>query len=93
MENKKGKLTDKYEVGLMIVSILVIVALVAALTLFPVEGKEVAAKVLSILTETFGSPMMLVTLGVVIFLIAICFTKYGEIRFGNEKPQYSTLAG
>ena len=92
MNEKKGKLSEHYEIGLMIISISVIIALVVGLTLFPEEGKVVAATVLSVLTETFGSPMMVITLGVIIFLIAICFTKYGEIRFGNEKPQYSTLS-
>ncbi len=59
MNEKKGKLSEHYEIGLMIISISVIIALVVGLTLFPEEGKVVAATVLSVLTETFGSPTML----------------------------------
>lgn len=91
-QEKKGKWTERYEVGLMVISIALILALVVALTLFPEEGKAAAAGVMAFLTQTFGSPMMLIAFGVIVFLICICFTKYGEIRFGNEKPQYSTLS-
>ena len=86
-QEKKGKWTERYEVGLMVISIALILALVVALTLFPEEGKAAAAGVMAFLTQTFGSPMMLIAFGVIVFLICICFMKYGEIRFGNEKPQ------
>lgn len=90
--SKRKKIGERYEVGLMIVSILVIIALVAGLTLFPEQGRATGSAVLSLLTETFGSPMLIISFGIFVFLICICFTKYGDIRLGNEKPQYSTLS-
>lgn len=87
----KGKLSSRYEVGLMVISIVLIVALVAGLTAFPEQGNAVANSILKFLTHTLGSPIMLITLAILIFLIVLCFTKYGDIRFGNEKPKYKTL--
>lgn len=90
--DKKEKLTERYEIGLMVISIAVIIALVVFLTVFPEQGREIASTILTVLTHTFGSPMMVISFGIIVFLICICFTKYGEIRFGNEKPQYSTVS-
>ena len=88
----KGKLTDRYEVVLMIFSVLVIGAMVLGLTMFPEEGKVFSDKVLNVLTGTFGSSMQLITVGIIIFLVALCFSKYGDIRLGNTRPKYSTLS-
>ncbi|WP_317855284.1 BCCT family transporter [Chakrabartyella piscis] len=93
MENgNKRKLTEQYEVVLMVISVLFIGAMVVGLTAFPEEGKAVAASVLGFLTGTFGSTMQFITVGIIIFLIALAFSKYGDIRLGNEKPQYSTMS-
>ena len=89
---KKQGLSGKYEVGLMVISIAIIVALVAGLTMFPVQGKQIAANAMYLITNTFGSTIQIFTVGVLLFLIALCFTKYGDIRLGNEKPQYKTVS-
>lgn len=91
-EVKKSGLSQRYEIGLMVSSISIIAAVVAGFTLFPESGKTIAGNVLSILTNTFGSTMQMITLGILIFLISLSFSKYGNIRFGNEKPKYSTLS-
>ncbi|WP_432663306.1 BCCT family transporter [Wukongibacter baidiensis] len=85
-------LHERYEVVLMALSILVIVGVVAGLTLYPEQGKVVANSILSMLTNTFGSPMQLFTVLVLAFLVCISLSKYGDIRLGNSKPQYSTLS-
>lgn len=89
---KKNKLSDKYEVGLMSISILVIILTVGGLTLFPTKGKFVAGKIMYILTQTFGSSMQIISALIMLFLIGLAFSKYGEIRLGNEKPQFKTLS-
>ncbi len=94
MENlnkKKTKLSERYEIILMAISVLLIVAFVTGLTLFPEEGNALANSILKLLTHTFGSPIMIITLVILLFLIGICFTKYGDIRLGNEKPKYKTI--
>lgn len=92
MVEKKSKLSSRYEVVLMALSILVIVAVVAGLTIYPEGGKVVAGSILSMLTNTFGSTMQLFTVLVVLFLVCLSLSKYGDIRLGNSKPQYSTLS-
>lgn len=88
----KSKLSDKYEVMLMIISLLVITVIVVGLTMYPEQGKAIAGSVLHMLTNTFGSTMQLITVIIIIFLVGLCFSKYGNIRLGNSKPQYSTLS-
>ena len=87
-----NKLNEKYEVGLMIVSVLIILALVAGLTMNPELGKQIGSKVMFMLTHTFGSFMQFFTLVVLIFLVVIAISKYGDIRFGNTKPEYRTMS-
>ena len=89
--NKKG-LNEKYEVGLMIISVVIIIAMMVGMTLYPETGKAIGAAVMHTLTHTFGSTMQLVTVIVLIFLVALAFSKYGNIRFGNCKPQYRTVS-
>lgn len=43
--NEKKKLNEKYEVGLMIVSIVIILALMIGMTLYPEAGKAIGAQV------------------------------------------------
>lgn len=88
--NEKNKLTEKYEVGLMIISVAIILTLVTGMTLFPAKGAEIGATVMHVLTHTFGSVMQLFTMIVLIFLVALAFSKFGNIRFGTCKPEYKT---
>lgn len=90
--NEKKKLNEKYEVGLMIVSIVIILALMIGMTLYPEAGKAIGAQVMHALTYTLGSVMQFFTVIVLIFLVALAFSKYGNIRFGNCKPEFKTMS-
>lgn len=90
-EVKETRLSEKYEIGLMASSIIIISAIVAVFTIFPEVGKSIAANTLYILTRTFGSTIQLITIFILLFLVVLSMSKYGDIRFGNQKPQYSTL--
>ncbi len=90
--NNKQSLKDRYEVGLMVVSIIIISIVVGGLTIFPEKGKEVAGQIMYLLTRIFGSSMQLLTILIMIFLIALAFSKYGEIRLGNTKPKFRTMS-
>ncbi|WP_317855276.1 BCCT family transporter [Chakrabartyella piscis] len=92
MEKKKGKLTERYEVVLMTVSLLIIGGVVTFLTLYPEQGNAIASSILYMLTRTFGSTMQIITVIITVFLIALCFTKYGDIKLGKGKPQYKTMS-
>ena len=90
--NKNSNLFERYEVLLMSISVLLIISIVGYLTMYPEQGKIAANSVLSMLTNTFGSTMQLFTVFVLGFLVILALSKYGDIRLGKEKPQYSTLS-
>ena len=75
----------------MVSSILIIAAIVAVFTIFPENGKSIAASTLHVLTRTFGSTIQVITIFILLFLVVLSISKYGDIRFGNQKPQYSTV--
>ena len=76
----------------MIVSVIIILLLVAGLTMNPEAGVAMGNKIMFFLTHTFGSAVQLFTLLVLIFLIGIGASKYGDIRFGKCKPEYKTMS-
>ena len=88
----KANLFKRYDVPLMTVSVLVIVAVVAYLTMNPEQGRVARSPLMRTLTNTFGSTMQLFTVIVLGFLIVLGLSKYGDIRLGKSKPQYSTLS-
>lgn len=90
-KQEKKPLSQRYEVGLMVVSVIIVAALVAGISIFPAKGKEVAAAAMHMMTYTFGSTMQFITVIILIFLVALGFSKYGSIRLGKEKPDYKTL--
>lgn len=88
----KQRLSEKYEVNLMIVSLLTIAIIVGGLTIFPEQGVKIAHAIMHLLTHRFGSAMQLLACLILIFLLGLAFSKYGEIRLGDGKPQYSTMS-
>lgn len=92
MEREKKRYKDKYDIPLMAVSIGVITAAVLGITIYPEEGKAIAAWVKKLLTCSFGSVMEIIAFFSLIFLVILAFSKYGKIKFGEEKPDYSTVS-
>ena len=76
---EKKRLSDKYEVGLMIASLIVVAIMVVGLTLFPEQGVAISHKIMNLLTHTFGSTMQLIAFGIFIFLIVLALSYYGYI--------------
>lgn len=89
---KKNNLTDNYEISLMLSSIFIIILTVTGLTIFPAEGKSIANEIMHALTRNFGSIMQFLSAFIMIFLVFLAFSKYGSIRFGNEKPDFNTIS-
>ncbi|UOQ95109.1 BCCT family transporter [Halobacillus shinanisalinarum] len=79
-----------YDVPLIVISLFIVSVIVVFLGLLPEKGTAFANKVFVFLTNLFGAPILLFTFGVVAFLVYISFSKYGDIRLGKEKPQFST---
>ncbi|WP_051303590.1 BCCT family transporter [Psychromonas aquimarina] len=74
---------------LMAISLSVILFVVFGLALYPEQGNAVAAQLFSTLTNQFGELFLLFGFFSVIFLAWIALSKYGEIKLGSAKPEYS----
>ena len=82
----------KLDMFLLLTSLVIVIALVAGLTMFPEAGKAGADFLFSSLTMIFGTPVLVAVFGAVIFLTILGFSKYGNIRLGEGSPEYSTFS-
>jgi choline/carnitine/betaine transport len=66
---------------------------VAWAVLFTDNLTSVTTDSLNWLTASFGWTYLVVTLGILIFLVFLAFSPYGEIRLGkdDDRPEFSTL--
>ncbi|MDD7911592.1 MULTISPECIES: BCCT family transporter [Pseudovibrio] len=84
-----GKRLDTF---LLSISLGFVVAIVAGLTAFPEQGNEIANYLFNTFNMIFGTPVLMIVFGSVIFLAALALSKYGSIRLGEGAPEYSTYA-
>lgn len=83
---------DKRIDKLLIAASLVLVLTVVGFLFFqPDASQEVASAIFSTMTNWFGSFTLLFTLLGFILLVYVAISKYGDIRLGNEAPEYSTF--
>lgn len=73
-------------------SILSIIAVSIPLVMFPKEGEQFLNKLLSYITHEIGWFYMYCIFGCMIFLGWLAFSKYGKIKLGHGKPQFSTMS-
>lgn len=72
--------------------------LVGAFALFGIFAPDTASNVLSTtqdwIVSTFGWWYMLVIAAFIVFVLVICFSKYGKIKLGGpqDKPEFSTMS-
>ena len=52
----------------------------------------VAGDIFTLIASNLGTPILWYAFGLVIIGGFFCFSKYGNIRMGNEKPEFSTFA-
>ncbi|OTG81052.1 BCCT family transporter [Acinetobacter sp. ANC 4648] len=90
MENQNPKVyTDKV---LAITSLLFVFILVAGLAIYSEESIQLAAKLMLWTTSIFTTPVLLFAFLSIIFTMILAFSKYGKIKLGEGKPEYSTLS-
>ncbi|WP_240374038.1 BCCT family transporter [Bacillus piscicola] len=85
---KSGKI-DK---GIFFASLMLIAIIVVPVLINAEKGTQLLSSVLAFLTSNFGALYLvgaMVVFGIVMYL---GFGKYGNIRFGNTKPEFSTLS-
>ncbi|MCT4509590.1 MAG: BCCT family transporter [Tepidibacter sp.] len=81
----------KYDKLLISISMALVLIIVAFLALKPEASQNVASKIFGLFTDIFGSGVLLFTFLGILLLIGITLSKYGSIRLGTEKPEYSTF--
>lgn len=77
---------------LILASILVIAATVAGLMAFPEQAKALADQLFNAATLTFGSLVQLLGFTCVVLILGLALSKYGNIRLGSGRPEYSTTS-
>lgn len=84
-------MTKKLDKLLIGVSLVVVGVIVACLYLQPDASQMVANNIKSALIDAFGSGTLLFTFLGVLLLLGIALSKFGNVRLGNCKPEYSTF--
>jgi betaine/carnitine transporter, BCCT family len=90
MENQKTKVhTDKV---LASISLLVVFISVAGLAIYSQASIHLAEKMMFWATSLFTTPVLLFGFLSIIFTLILAFSKYGKIKMGEGKPEYSTMS-
>ena len=90
MENQKPKIyTDKV---LAITSLSFVFILVAGLAIYSEASIKLASQLMLWSTSIFTTPVLLFAFLSIIFTMMLAFSKYGKIKLGEGKPEYSTLS-
>lgn len=77
----------------LLVCILAVVALlICAFALFPGYSNDLSASLFFFITHALGTPLILLTFLIVVLLLCLACSRYGLIRLGEEKPEYSTFS-
>lgn len=66
--------------------------LVICFAVFPAATNKLAEVLFYQITRILGTPLQVLTFAIVLLLIFLASSKYGNIRLGNEKPEYSTFS-
>ncbi|WP_442108387.1 BCCT family transporter [Pseudomonas sp. NUPR-001] len=76
---------------LIVVSVVSIFLTVFALAAFPARSEQVASQLFQRATDLLVAPVLVIFLAFVVGSLFIIFSKYGNIRLGEGKPQFKTL--
>lgn len=82
----------KKDVTLIAISLCSIALIAICLMLFPAQSALIANTIFNGVTRLFGSTIQILVLIALLVVLYLALSKYGNIRLGEGKPQYSTLA-
>lgn len=69
-----------------------VLATVIAMVCWPTQAASTATLLFDWSTRSFGSLIQVFVFGCVIACIGLAFSKYGNVRLGDGKPEYATLS-
>ncbi len=89
-----GVVNTKPRVDLVLVigSIIVVSLVVIALLIWPNEAQAGANALFDGSTRIFGAPVQVVGLACLLLAILLAVSKFGKIKLGDGKPEYSTAS-
>lgn len=76
---------------LIVISLIFVFGIVGCLYFAPEASQTTANTIKSSLINMFGSGTLIFTFFGVLLLIGVAFSKYGNIKLGEGKPEYSTF--
>lgn len=82
----------KKDVMLIAISLFCITLIALCLMLFPAQCELIATTIFNAVTRLFGSTIQVLVLMALLAVLYLALSKYGDIRLGEGKPQYPTLA-
>ena len=92
MKNKSISIFEKFDIPIIIISFVLTLAVVISTVLNPQGTIDVADAFYSIVTEVFGAPILIFVFICALLCMWIGLSKYGNIRLGNSKPEFSTFS-
>ncbi|WP_417546799.1 BCCT family transporter [Marinobacter sp.] len=89
--NTPNKPGDSMDLRVFIPSVLVILGLIVPLIMFPDSGTLLVNAAFAFATGNFGWLYMLAGLSIVLFLIGLALSRFGNVRLGgpDDKPEFS----
>ena len=82
---------NKKDVFLITVSLIAVLVTVIGLALFPEQAERTANQLFELSTRTFGTTVQLFVFGCAMTVLYLALSKYGNIRLGSGKPEYSNM--
>lgn len=84
--------TPRRDGFLTVCTLTAVLVTVIAMVRWPAEAATTASQLFDWSTRSFGSLVQIFVFGCVIACLALAFSKYGNVRLGEGKPEYSTLS-
>ena len=91
-ENKKKKDHSDVEVGLIIASVAVLAVFIIFMVLNPTSTLNGISSFFNMMISGLGPAFEVVSVVVFVCALVLGFGKYGNLRLGNCKPQYSNFS-
>ncbi|WP_339433891.1 BCCT family transporter [Pseudomonas sp. EA_65y_Pfl2_P78] len=77
---------------LILISIVVIATIATGLMMYPTEAQALASQLFTSATSTFGAVVQFTGFACVVLILGLALSKYGNIRLGEGKPEYTTTS-
>ncbi|UDM49118.1 BCCT family transporter [Cupriavidus sp. MP-37] len=84
--------TPRRDGFLTVCTLTAVLVTVIAMVRWPAQAAATATHLFEWSTRSFGSLVQIFVFGCVIACLGLAFSKYGNVRLGEGKPEYSTLS-